>query len=101
MVCIILLTIYLVLYTTPILAVLSVFVAYEVFRRSANQWNPTPHPTQEKKDTKMKNMNPAPYVSLEEEVVAKMAPIGIGSSIDFKASTYKPVTDKVCGGSMV
>jgi len=104
MVCIILLTIYLVLYTTPILAVLSLFIAYELFRRSNNQSSPIPISTntvsQYKRDTQMKKLNPPKTVTLEEEMVAQMAPLGVGSSIEYTDSSFKPIADKILGGSL-
>jgi hypothetical protein len=104
MVCIVLLTIYLVLYTTPILAVLSLFIAYELFRRSNNQSSPIPISTntvsQYKRDTQMKKLNPPKTVTLEEEMVAQMAPLGVGSSIEYTDSSFKPIADKILGGSL-
>jgi len=104
MVCIILLTIYLVLYTTPILAVLSVLIAFELFRRSNNQSVPIaemPHTvTQSMRDKQMKNLNPPKIVTLEEEMVAKMAPVGVGSSLEYTDTSFKPIADKIFGGSL-
>ena len=105
MVCIVLITIYLVLYTTPILAVLSILIAYELFRRSTNQTaRTTPYisnsVSQATKDAQMKKMNPSNVVTLEEEMVAQMAPIGVGSSLEYVDSNFKPVQDKILGGSL-
>jgi hypothetical protein len=105
MVSIVLITIYLVLYTTPILAVLSLLIAYELFRRSTNQTVlSTPYVSnsvsQNTKDSHMKKMNPSKSVTLEEEMVAQMAPIGVGSSLEYVDSAFKPVADKILGGSL-
>jgi hypothetical protein len=71
---ILIITLYLFLYTTPILGILSIFVAYELLRRSCKITGQTPiveyTPTQVKKDQYMKEMNPPTHVvSLEEEII--------------------------------
>ena len=106
---IIILTLYMLFYTTPILGVLTVFVAYELLRRSSNglvQNTPTAQhvPVQPKKDKEMKEMNPPKQVSLEESIVNQMAPIGKGLNKGdgaFVESSFKPVSDKLDWGSMV
>ena len=47
----------------------------------------------------MKKMNPVASVSLEEEVVEQMAPIG-KSDISVYTSTFKPVANDVGSASM-
>ena len=104
---IIIVTLYMLLYTTPILAILTVFVAYELLRRSTNgmlskgvihhsssQW---------KKDAEMREMNPPEVTTLEEEVIRVMAPIGKGEShISFSdTSSFKPNQDKIAGATMI
>lgn len=102
-------------YTTPILAILAILVAYEIIRRSCSgknnanmnndmnmlnipEYNP---PTQEKKDEKMLEMNPVKVESLEEEVILKMAPVGKSDSSTYIETSYKPIADPLfCGGSM-
>ena len=106
---IIILTLYMLFYTTSILGVLTVFVAYELLRRSSNglvQNTPTAQhvPVQPKKDKEMKEMNPPKQVSLEESIVNQMAPIGKGLNKGdgaFVESSFKPVSDKLDWGSMV
>ena len=92
-------TLYLFLYTNPILGILYIFVAYELFRRSSKQTGKTAYiqytPSQEKRDAKMVAMNPPKTVSLEEEVVSQMAPIGRSDPISYVNSSYKPVSDNV------
>ena len=74
------LSVYLFFYANPLIAVLFVLVAYEMFRRSTNATGKTAMikytPTQARKDEKMQKMNPMKTTSLEEEVVEQMAPIG-------------------------
>jgi len=98
------LSVYLFFYANPLIAVLFVLVAYEMFRRSTNATGKAAMvkytPTQARKDEKMKQMNPVKTTSLEEEVVEQMAPIGKSDISVFTASTFKPVAENVGGASM-
>jgi hypothetical protein len=97
-------TIYLFFYSNPVLAIVYVFVAYELLRRSSQvtgrvgivQYTPT----QVKKDSEMRAMNPPVVETLEEQVVQKMAPIGRSDPIVYTSSTFKPVAEKIDGASM-
>jgi len=101
-------TVYLLLYTTPILGFVAIFVAYELLRRSAALPSgevsmmsyPAPQ-TQSRKNAELKKMNPPAEKSLEEHVIDSMAPVGKGNPIQFMESDYKPVSDKIQGGSLV
>jgi hypothetical protein len=97
-------TLYLFLYTTPILGILSIFVAYEMLRRSSNVTGTTQilkhTPTQVKKDKYMKEMNPPTNVlTLEEEIVREMAPIGKSDPSTYIDTSYKPISDKLIDGA--
>lgn len=98
------LSVYLFFNANPLIAVLFVLVAYELFRRSSNATGKAAMikytPTQARKDEKMKKMNPVKTVSLEEEVVDKMAPIGKSDISVFTTSTFKPVAENVGSASM-
>jgi len=98
------LSVYLFFNANPLIAVLFVFVAYEMFRRSSNATGKAAMikytPTQARKDEKMKKMNPTKTTSLEEEVVNEMAPVGKSDISVFTTSTYKPVADNVGSASM-
>lgn len=98
------LSVYLFFYANPLIAVLFVLVAYEMFRRSTNATGKAAMvkytPTQARKDEKMKKMNPAKTTSLEEEVVNEMAPVGKSDISVFTTSTYKPVAESVGSASM-
>jgi len=112
---ILLVTLSIFFYTTPILAILAILVSYEIIRRSCSgsknntmvnnydminipEYNP---PTQEKKDEKMLEMNPVKVESLEEEVILKMAPVGKSDSSTYIETSYKPIADPLfCGGSL-
>ena len=96
-------TLYLFLYTTPILGILSIFVAYEMLRRSSKITGTTPimkyTPTQVKKDKYMKEMNPPTHIlTLEEEIVKQMAPIGKSDPSTYIDTSYKPIADKLIDG---
>jgi hypothetical protein len=92
-------TIYLFFYSNPILAIIYIFVAYELLRRSSSftgrvamiQYTPT----QQKKDTQMTKMNPVPSDILEVDVISQMAPIGKSDPIQFLSSSYKPIVESV------
>lgn len=89
--------IYLFMHCNPILAILSLFVAFDLIRRSSvatgidalNKYAPT----EEKKMSQFTAFNQFPY-TLEQEVINKMAPImKSGSSIN--PPSYKPLLDNL------
>jgi hypothetical protein len=96
-------TVFLFLYTNPVLGVLYIFVAYELLRRSSNvsarsaivQYTPS----QANKDAELKAMNPPKEHTLEEEMVDIRAPIGKSQPIEFVTSDFKPVADKTIPGA--
>ena len=104
-------TVFLFIYSNPVLAVLYVFVAYELLRRSTKAVRPSPQSNyiqytqpEMKKENELKTMNaeiPIENTTLEEVVVAKMAPIGKSEPITFSAATFKPVATNVQGASML
>ena len=98
-------TVSLFLYTNPILGVLYIFVAYELLRRSANVTGKTNimqyTPSQDKKDAEFREMNPPREVSLEEEVISVKAPVGHSDPSVYVSSSFKPVSEKLEGASMV
>jgi len=108
-------TLYLVLYTTPLLAILSILVAYEFLRRSCaiktgfnlkprsteihlNQPREDPKtyiPSEQEKEVILKEMNPIlPKVTLEEEVIGDMAPVGKTDSSTFIETSYQNLPDR-------
>ena len=72
------LVVYLFVYSNPLLAVLSLFVAFDLIRRSSNATGLDAlkkyEPSEEKKSSQFTAYNQFPY-TLEQEVVKKMAPI--------------------------
>ena len=107
LVVLVVLVMYLLFYTTPVLGVLSLFVAYELLRRSsvmpiAKASIESRTPSQAKKDVQLQKMNPSPQSSsLEEEVVQKLAPIGVSEPSQYVNSEFKPVTTSLVGASLV
>jgi hypothetical protein len=103
MVAIVVITLYLFLYTHPILGVLSIFVSYEVLRRSTTRLTQVklfePNPVQHKVDQEMKAMNPPKDTSLEEVMVSKMAPMPKNTPNDFIETSFKPVSESIHNAS--
>jgi predicted membrane protein len=97
-------TVYLFFYINPILAVVYIFVAYELLRRSANKTGGVSliqhTPTQMRKDAELKAMNPPQAETLEEQVIQKMAPIGYSDPSIFTSSSYKPISNNIKNAAM-
>jgi len=89
--------IYLFMNSNPILAVLSLFVAFDLIRRSSMATGLDAlqkyAPSEQKKSSQFSAFNQFPY-TLEQEVVAKMAPIAKSGSSLSQAS-YKPLIDNL------
>jgi hypothetical protein len=99
-------TVFLFFYAHPFLAILYVFVAFELIRRSAVLSGKTTYiqytPSQEKKDSYMQAMNPPLEKSLEEDIITEMAPIGRGAGNKMYIDTeFKPVADNVHHATMI
>lgn len=96
-----LIVIYMFLHTNPILAVISLCVAFDLIRRSSNTvYNnllQTYIPSEENKMGQFTAFNQFPY-TLEQEVVKKMAPIVQSGSVMNRAS-YHPILDNLYDAS--
>jgi hypothetical protein len=105
MVLVLLLTLMNFMRSNVILGVVGLFVAYEVVRRSARVNNRVPMeiytPSQMNKDIELVQMNPPVDMSLEEEMVDKMAPVGKSSMITFTMSEYKPIATETHNASTI
>lgn len=165
MIVILIVTVYLFLFTNPILGILSIFVVYELIRRSNKHLLYTPpigtstrmytpkkiikdtndqdfHPhdphdilnenkpfhsilglptahkknmndispsvpkiqyteTSDKRTLDMHHMNPPAEVTLEEEVVHNLAPIGQSQPLGYIDTTFKPISENVHSASTV
>lgn len=99
MIVILCVTVYLFMFTNPILGVLYILVAYELVRRSTQVSPRTAMirhtPTQAKKDEELAKLNPKPAATLEEEVISERAPIGKSLNMPYVESEFKPVADKL------
>jgi hypothetical protein len=84
------------LYSNPIVAVLAALVAFELTRRTESGTLASLSkyaPSEEKKMSQFSAFNQFPY-TLEQEVVAKMAPI-VHSGSSFTQASYKPMLDNL------
>jgi hypothetical protein len=93
--------IYLFLNANPILAVLALFVAFDLIRRSSAATGISAlkkyAPSEEKKTSQFTAFNQFPY-TLEQEVVKKMAPI-MQSGSTLTAPSYKPLLENLYDAS--
>lgn len=94
---IILIVIYLFMHANPILAVLAALVAFDLIRRSSATTGIAAlqqyAPSEQKKMSQFTAFNQFPY-TLEQEVVAKMAPI-VRSGSSLTQAQYKPLLDNL------
>jgi hypothetical protein len=97
------LTIFMFLYSHPILGILSIFVAYELLSRSSIKIpNVIPQQqvlTQPKIDAEIKAMNPPKEITLEEDIVKQMAPVAKSEPSGYVVTSFKPVAENVHGAS--
>jgi hypothetical protein len=100
---IILVVIYLFIYSNPMLAVLAALVAFDLMRRSNDTTGlgalKDYAPTEEKKTSHFSAFNQFPY-TLEQEVVAKMAPV-VRSGNSLTPPSYKPILEDLHDASKV
>jgi hypothetical protein len=98
-----LIVVYMFMYTNPILAILGLFVAYDLIRRSGYVSNENKMqkymPSEEKKSSQFTAFHQFPY-TLEQEVVKKMAPI-VQSGTTLTKPSYKPVLNNLYDASPV
>ena len=93
-------TVFLFFYAHPFLAILYVFVAFELIRRSAHISGKSAYisytPSQIKRDAYMQSMNKPLEISLEETVISEMAPIGRGAGNENYIDTeFKPISENI------
>ena len=100
---IIIIVIYLFMHANPLLAVLSLFVAFDLIRRSSLTTGLDAlqkyAPSEEKRSTQFTAYNQFPY-TLEQEVVSKMAPIA-KAGFSISQPSYKPLLDNLYDASPV
>jgi hypothetical protein len=100
---IILVVIYLFMNANPILAVIAALVAFDLMRRSSDTTGLAAlqayAPSEEKKISQFTAFNQFPY-TLEQEVVARMAPL-VRSGSPLTSATYKPLLDNLYDASPI
>jgi len=98
---IIIIVLYLFMHANPILAILALLVAFDLMRRSSMATGIDAlkkfAPSEEKKASQFTAFNQFPY-TLEQEVVAKMAPI-MKSGSSLTQASYKPLLDNLYDAS--
>lgn len=91
------------MHANPILAVLSLFVAFDLMRRSSAATGIDALkmylPTEEKKSSQFTAFNQFPY-TLEQEVVKKMAPI-VQSGSSLSKASYMPTLENLHDASSI
>jgi hypothetical protein len=87
-------TLLLFLYTNVFLSLIFLVLTYELIRRSSKVTGKTSFieytPSQTKKDHYIQSMNEPKIKTLEEDIIAKMAPL---IQSDYVESSFKPVSD--------
>jgi len=92
--------IYLFIYSNPILAIISLFVAFDLIRRSSKTIEFQKYtPSEKKKSSQFTAYNQFPY-TLEQEIVSKMAPT-INSGTSITQASYKPIIDNLYDASPI
>jgi hypothetical protein len=93
--------VYLFMHANPILAVLALLVGFDLIRRSSMATGIDAlqkfAPSEEKKSSQFTAFNQFPY-TLEQEVVAKMAPV-MKSGSSLSQASYKPLLDNLYDAS--
>jgi hypothetical protein len=99
----VLIVIYMFMHVHPVLAVLSLFVAFDLLRRSSLATGLDAlqkyAPSEEKKMSQFTAYNQFPY-TLEQEMVAKMAPAK-SSGFSLSQASYKPLMENLYDASPV
>ena len=105
-------TLYLFFYSHPILAILYIFVAYELLNRSnkaflqqvqnvskdnSKQVRFVEQPA--KVDEQVVSVAPKTPTTLEEEIINKNAPVGVSQTTNFVTTAFQPITDKIGSAS--
>jgi hypothetical protein len=98
-----LIVVFMFMYSNPMLAVLALFVAFDLMRRSSSVTGIDAlkqyAPTEEKKASQFSAYNQFPY-TLEQEIVKKMAPmVQSGSSLD--KAPYSPILENLHDASPI
>ena len=100
---IVIIVIYMFMHTHTILAILALFVAFDLIRRSSVTTGIDAlkryAPSEERKSSQFSAFNQFPY-TLEQEVVKKMAPI-VQSGSSLSKPSYKPLLENLYDASPI
>jgi hypothetical protein len=100
---IVIIVIYMFMHTHPILAILALFVAFDLIRRSSMTTGIDAlkryAPSEVRKSSQFSAFNQFPY-TLEQEVVKKMAPI-VQSGSSLSKPSYKPLLENLYDASPI
>jgi hypothetical protein len=92
------------MYCNPIVAVLALFVAFDLMRKASlatgNDALKRYMPTEEKKNAQFTAFNQFPY-TLEQEIVKKMTPMVNDGGSTLTKATYKPLLENLYNASSV
>lgn len=98
-----LIVIFMFMCSNPILAVLILFVVFDLIRRSSNTYNNKQLqqfiPSETKKTSQLTAFNQFSY-TLEQEVVKKMTPL-VNNNYPINKATYKPVVNNLYDASPI
>ena len=110
-----LILVFLLIYSNPLVTILYVFAVYEFVRKTTQEEfqdeeedededeDEDEEEGDELKDGEEEELleeNFETEESLEKDIVKKMAPVGVGSKTNYKATSYKPVEGKLDGTSL-
>ena len=97
-------TLYLFFYTHPVIGIIYIFVAYELLRRSSLTMGQNVMlqftPSEEIRTNEMVKMNPVQQSTLEEQVIAQMAPATQNHIQVESGSNFQPIAEKIVGASL-
>lgn len=108
---VVILAFYMFFFTSPILAVLSLIVAYEVLRRSAKRagkhsantfiyGTDAALPDERTRTAEMAAMNPPQEITLEESIIDTVAPVGVSARPEKVDTAFRPMVAPVVASTL-
>ena len=102
-----LVALYLFFYTSPVLGVIFIFVAYELIRRTSlvgiaasDNYMIRSSPSEMQKAAEMNSMNPVRSSTLEEDVISKLAPAQVFHRDPAIETGFKPMQERLKQASL-
>lgn len=98
---IVLISLFLTMFSNPILGIVSLIVAFDIIRRSNNEYQQMKQftPSEDKKADHYTALNQFPY-TLEQEMVKRMAPLIMANS-NLDPPSFKPNLDNIYDASHI